>query len=361
MFVSREMTSRMRLDIEREQQAEAEACDRSDDADGRSGDEEHAHHGTARRTHGAQDRDVLRLVLHQHDQAGDDVERGHQHDQREDQEHHVALDFERAEEGAVALAPVGHEDRPACRLVDGGAGLVYPVGIVEIDLDELDVVLAVEVVLRLGQRHEDEGGIEFRHADLEDRLHRITLHPRRRAEGRRRAARRDEREGVAGLQRESVGKAAPDGDALPVLELVEGALPQVAGDVLDLAQIFRPDAAHEDAAAVILRGAEGLSFDERDGALDTRHRRDAGRDLRVIGERTFQRRDEDMAVDAHDLVEQLLAEAVHDREHHDQRRDPEHDAEEREAGDHRDEAFPPARAQVASGEHPLEKREGFRP
>ena len=47
------------------------------------------------------------LVLHQHDQAGDDVERSHQHDQRQDEEHHVALDLERAEEGLVALPPVG--------------------------------------------------------------------------------------------------------------------------------------------------------------------------------------------------------------------------------------------------------------
>ena len=34
---------------------------------------------------------AARLVLHQHDQAGDDVERRHQHDQRQDREHHVAL------------------------------------------------------------------------------------------------------------------------------------------------------------------------------------------------------------------------------------------------------------------------------
>ena len=34
-----------------------------------------------------------RLVLHQHDQAGDDVERGDQDDQRQDQEHDVALDL----------------------------------------------------------------------------------------------------------------------------------------------------------------------------------------------------------------------------------------------------------------------------
>ena len=58
------------------------------------------------------------------------------------------------------------------------------------------------------------------------------------------------------------------------------------------------------------------------------------------------------------LLEQLLAEAVHHRQHDDQRRDAEHDADEGEAGDDRDEALAPARAQIAPGEHPLEGGEG---
>src|SRR4029077_10313418 len=42
----------------------------------------------------------------------------------------------------------------------------------------------------------------------------------------------------------------------------------------------------------------------------------------------------------------------------DQRGDAEHDAEEREAGDHRDEALSPASAQIAQCHHPFEGREG---
>ena len=48
------------------------------------------------------------LVLHQHDQAGDDVEGRDQDDQRQDQEHDVALDLERVEEARVRLLPVEH-------------------------------------------------------------------------------------------------------------------------------------------------------------------------------------------------------------------------------------------------------------
>ena len=78
----------------------------------------------------------LALVLHQHDQAGDDVERRDQDDQRQDEEHDVALDLERREEGAVALPPVGEHDRALGRLVDGRARLVDAVGVVEEHLDD---------------------------------------------------------------------------------------------------------------------------------------------------------------------------------------------------------------------------------
>src|SRR6476660_3390661 len=65
-----------------------------------------------------------------------------------------------------------------------------------------------------------------------------------------------------------------------------------------------------------------------------------------------------MAVQPQHLVEQFLAEAIHHRHDDDQRGDAEHDAEEGEAGDHRDEALPPAGAQIAERHHPFEGREG---
>src|SRR3954468_813310 len=64
-----------------------------------------------------------------------------------------------------------------------------------------------------------------------------------------------------------------------------------------------------------------------------------------------------MAVHADDLVDQFLAEAVHDGHHDDQRRNPEHDAEERETGNDGDEAFLAPRPQVAPGQQPFECRE----
>src|SRR3984957_19377940 len=64
-----------------------------------------------------------------------------------------------------------------------------------------------------------------------------------------------------------------------------------------------------------------------------------------------------MPVEAENLVQQFLAEAVHDRHHDDQRGHAKHDAKEREAGNDGNEAFLATRTQIASRQQPLEWRE----
>src|ERR1700680_528793 len=64
-----------------------------------------------------------------------------------------------------------------------------------------------------------------------------------------------------------------------------------------------------------------------------------------------------MAVEAENLVEQFLAEAVHDGHHDDQRGEAENHANKREAGDDGDEAFLATCPQIASRQQPLEWRE----
>ncbi len=88
-----------------------------------------------------------------------------------------------------------------------------------------------------------------------------------------------------------------------------------------LREVISADAAHQDAAGVEWRGGQRLAFDDRRGAAGRRHRRDALGDLLPVGQRRFQRLDQQMAVEAEDLVEQFLAEAVHHRHDDDQRRD----------------------------------------
>src|SRR6266568_631439 len=64
-----------------------------------------------------------------------------------------------------------------------------------------------------------------------------------------------------------------------------------------------------------------------------------------------------MAVEAQNLVEQLLAETVHHRHDDNQGGHAEHDPEERKSGIDRNESFLPPRPQVAKRQHPLERSE----
>ncbi len=220
---------------------------RADHADRGARDQEYPHDRALRGAHGAQDRDVAALVLHQHDQAGDDVQRRDQHDHGQDQEHHVALDLQRIEEGRIALPPVDQKHRPPGRFGHALAEGVDLVGIGGEHLDRGHVIVAVEIGLRLRQRHEHEGRVIFRHADLEHRGDLVGLDARRRAHRGHRALRRDQRDAVAGMQRQLIGEPAADGDALPLVEALERALLDVLGDRGEVVEIVGADAAHEDA------------------------------------------------------------------------------------------------------------------
>ena len=99
-----------RFNVEAHQERQQEPDERADHTHRRAGHHEHAHDRALRRAHGAQNADVVALVLHQHDQPRRDVERGDDDDDGEDQKHHVALDLQRIKERGVALAPVDQED-----------------------------------------------------------------------------------------------------------------------------------------------------------------------------------------------------------------------------------------------------------
>src|SRR6202035_1880036 len=64
-----------------------------------------------------------------------------------------------------------------------------------------------------------------------------------------------------------------------------------------------------------------------------------------------------MAVEAENLVQQFVAEAVHHGHHDDQRGDAKHDAQEGETGDDGDKSFLATCPQIASRQQPLEWRE----
>src|SRR5262249_31393331 len=148
-----------RLDVETHHQSQQESDHGADDTDRSTRNHEHPHDTALGDPHGAQYADIAALVFHQHDQARGDVERGHDYDDGEDQEHDVALDLQRIEEGRIALTPVDHEDRPVGGVGDELAIAVDLVRLVDINFDSGHVAGPIEVGLRFRQRHEHERGI----------------------------------------------------------------------------------------------------------------------------------------------------------------------------------------------------------
>ena len=156
------------------------------------------------------------------------------------------------------------------------------------------------------------------------------------------------------------GELGADRDALARVEPVERALGDMGADARQAPQVPFADAAHENAGRAERRRGEGLAFDQRQRQRHAGNLGDAARHRVVVGERRVDALQEHVAVEADHLLHQIVAKAVHHRHHHDQRGDAEHDAEEGEAGDHRNRPLRAPRAQIAQRHHPLEGGERSR-
>jgi hypothetical protein len=124
----------------------------------------------------------------------------------------------------------------------------------------------------------------------------------------------------------------------------EGAVAQAGRERRDVGFDRRIDAAHHRAAHLVAARDQHLRGDERRGtddlAVALRRRRGGA----PVGQRAAAGVVQlDVRDDAQHAIAHFLLKAVHHRQHDDQRRDAERDAEHRDAGDERDEAVAPAR------------------
>ena len=109
-----------------------------------------------------------------------------------------------------------------------------------------------------------------------------------------------------------------------------------------------------------MRRNHHLPFDDGQRKLDTGHGVEAVGGREEIIEGTSERPHDHMAVEAENLVEQLLAKAVHHGKHNDQRCHAEHDAQHAEERDDGYGAFLAPRPKVAKSKQPLEWRKRHR-
>jgi hypothetical protein len=227
------------------------------------------------------------------------------------------------------------------------SAFIHTVGIVGVDLDGGDIAGAIEISLCLRQRHENEGGVVFRHADLENASDLVSLDPRGRTHRRHRPARRHERDAVADAQRKLLGQALADQDPLPFVEAVERVFRfGRRGDGRELRQVGAADTAHQHARGVEGRRRQRLALDDRRSQPHAGNLGDAIGNHLPVGQRGFERLDQQMTVEAQNLLEQFLPEPVHHRHHDDEVRHTKHDAEEGNQGNYRDESFLAPRTQI---------------
>src|SRR6202043_2297656 len=174
------------------------------------------------------------------------------------------------------------------------------------------------------------------------------------------AARGNQSDAVARVQRELIGEPAPDRDPLPFVKALERSLPDVVGDGWELDEIRGAHAAQEHAGGAERRRCKCLPFHDRRGKLDAFDMPDAIGHLAPVRKRGFEGLNQKRPVKAEYLVEQLLAKSVHHRHHDDERRNAEHDAKKRESRIDRDESFLPACAQIPQRQQPFEWSKGMR-
>src|SRR5690606_5618997 len=169
-------------------------------------------------------------------------------DEAEDDAHGHALDLEGSPEGGEAVAPVADDGADAGGLADRNQQIADPIGLVDLEFDDVPDAFLGEEQLVLLQRHEDEGAVEVGGAGTEQAADAIgLLQPAEIAQGGVGAGRGIAGGRVADAQAHAFGQRLADQDVLTAVgALAEGAAGLVAEavvDVLHRAEILRADAA----------------------------------------------------------------------------------------------------------------------
>mmetsp|Transcript_9916 Transcript_9916/g.23225 ORF Transcript_9916/g.23225 Transcript_9916/m.23225 type:complete len:396 (-) Transcript_9916:1377-2564(-) len=331
------------VDVEGHQQPQPHAGQRADHAGHRALHHEDAHDGARARAQRAQDGDVALLVGHRHHQGRDEVEGCHRDDQRQHDAHHAFLDLHRIEPGRVGAGPVAHQDVGAHAAGQLAGHAPRVVHIAELELHAGGPAGAEQLgrVIKVDQR---QARVVLVMARAEGAHHREGAQPGHDARRRHLPAGRHQRDLVALGHVQLAGQLRAQHDVPgPGLQPGEGAVLELGAEAGDLRLVRRRDAADDGAAHVVaavgdqaLGGDEGRRADHlRPGARLGRGGLPVGQGLAGVVQQLH------VGDDVEHAVPDLLLEAVHHRQHDDQRHHAQRDAHHRHAGDEADEAVAP--------------------
>jgi hypothetical protein len=262
-----------------------------------------------------------RLSVYRHHQRGHDVERGHRNDQQQDQEHHALLDFHGAKEVGVAAGPVADPGVAVEVAQQFAADLRRGEQVVDLEPHAADALVHAIQLLRVGHVHQGQPGIELEHAGLENPTTRncltrgrmaagvtrpcgassVTLSPARAAQGARQLAAEHDAElaGQQGVELARFHVAAKSA----TLSSASGRMPRTIMPRTWPSKLSMPCCLHVGRRR-----------------LHSRMARHALHHLAPVGQFAALAADLDMRNHAEDALAQFLLEAVHHRQHDDQRR-----------------------------------------
>jgi len=226
-----------------------------------------------------------------------------------------------------------------------------PEQVVELEAHAGNVAFHAVERLRVGHVHQRQAGIVFVHAGLEEADHLELLQARQDRRRRHQPLRRDQRHLVADEHPQGAGELRAEDDAeLARLERLHRAAAHVAVEVRHLLLGVGQHAAHQRAAHRLLEGEHAL---RRNIGRGRQHRLVLhGLFGHLLPGRQLAAGPGDLHVrgDAEDARAQLLLEAVHHRQHDDQRGNTEGDAAHRDQRDEGDEMVAPLGARVAQAD-----------
>ena len=334
-------------DVKRRNHAQHAADQGADNTDHRTLHHKDGHDLARRGTNGAQDRDISALVVHHHDQRGDDIESSHGHDHQQQQANHGFFHFHGAEQTALGVGPVVS----LVTIPQAGSYLLRHLrcGVQILDRQAHALHLVRLPVLnggRIGHMDQAHGAIQLG-PDLEDAHHIQTLQARGNPPRCSAGLGHDQGNLVTHIQPETPRDNIAQHHAILVgLKVLQAALHNMLGHDRDLAFLLRINTADLDRLHRAFIGQHAVQLGKRHGCrhLGVFHRGSGHRTPVIDG---LDANDGRVGHHAEDAVTHFTLETVHHRQHHNHRQHAQGEADHRGHGDKRNKTIAALGAGIA--------------
>ncbi len=335
------------VQVDGNQRTADHARERADAAGNGTLHHENLHDRAGRGTQCAQDGDIGLLVGDDHHQRRDQIERSHGHNQGQDDEHHAFFDFHSAEIARVFLRPVRDIEirHLFAQLHANAAGMIQ---VVELEAYATDGIPQAKQPLGIVDVQECQAGVIRIIFGTENADDGELLQAWNHAGWRHLALRCNQGDLVANPYTQLVGQLPADNRTeFAGLQLIQAANHQFLCHFVDAAFLGRINAPHQGTPDLFAIGQQALAMDVWRNRLYLRCAGSDARDRLPIIQHAGGAGNLNVGGHAKNAVANFFLETVHDREHDDQCRHAQCDADNRNHRNERDETVAALGADIA--------------